>query len=101
MKIPLITIHKQQIRKVAGYGWPGRGANAGAPRGMRVRLPHLPLLALVVKRTSRLASNEEVRVRLLAGALGQSRGRVAKAPPRHGGDRWFDSTRDYFRTSEQ
>src|SRR5262249_57159617 len=25
----------------------------------------------------------------------QSRGRVAKAPPRHGGDRWFDSTRDY------
>src|SRR6476660_7362069 len=26
----------------------------------------------------------------------QSRGRVAKAPPRHGGDRWFDSTRDYY-----
>ena len=57
-------------RKVAGYGWPGRGANAVSPsRGMRVRLPHLPLDALVVKRTSRLASNEEVRVRLLAGVL--------------------------------
>src|SRR5215210_6923616 len=57
------------IRKVAGYGWPGRGANAVSRRGMRVRLPHLPLDALVVKRTSRLASNEEVRVRLLAGVL--------------------------------
>ena len=55
--------------KVAGYGWPGRGANAVSPRGMRVRLPHLPLDALVVKRTSRLASNEEVRVRFLAGVL--------------------------------
>src|SRR5262245_25519731 len=31
----------------------------------------------------------------------QSRGRVAKAPPRHGGDRWFDSTRDYRQDREQ
>jgi hypothetical protein len=35
---------------------------------MRVRLPHLPL-APVVKRKSRLASNETFRVRLLVGAL--------------------------------
>ena len=55
--------------KVAGYGWPGRGANAVSPRGMRVRLPHLPLNALVVKRKSSLASNEVFRVRILAGVL--------------------------------
>jgi hypothetical protein len=59
-----------RIRKVAGYGWPGHGANVVSPsRGMRVRLPHLPLNALVVKRTSCLASNEAFRVRLLAGVL--------------------------------
>jgi hypothetical protein len=29
--------------KVAGYGWPGRTANAVSPRGMRVRIPCLPL----------------------------------------------------------
>jgi hypothetical protein len=57
------------LRKVAGYGWPGRGANAVSRKGMRVRLPHLPLDASVVKRKSFLASNEKVRVRLLAGAL--------------------------------
>jgi hypothetical protein len=30
-------------RKVAGYGWPGRFAKAVSPRGMRVRIPCLPL----------------------------------------------------------
>ena len=30
--------------KVAGYGWPGRIANACSPRGMRVRIPRLPPL---------------------------------------------------------
>jgi hypothetical protein len=29
--------------KVAGYGWPGHGANVVFRKGMRVRLPHLPL----------------------------------------------------------
>jgi hypothetical protein len=29
--------------KVAGYGWPGRTANAVSLRGMRVRIPCLPL----------------------------------------------------------
>ena len=29
--------------KVAAYGWPGRTANAVSPRGMRVRIPCLPL----------------------------------------------------------
>jgi hypothetical protein len=30
-------------RKVAGYGWPGLGANECAPEGVRVRIPCLPL----------------------------------------------------------
>jgi hypothetical protein len=33
----------EEIWKVAGYGWPGRIANACSLRGMRVRIPHLPL----------------------------------------------------------
>ena len=52
--------------KVAGYGWPGHGANVILRKGMRVRLPHLPLDASVVKWKSFLASNEKVQVRLLA-----------------------------------
>jgi hypothetical protein len=40
---------------------------------MRVRLPHLPLKALVVKRTSPLASNEKFRVRIPAGELLETR----------------------------
>jgi hypothetical protein len=37
--------------KVAGYGWPGRSANAVLLTEMRVRLPCLPLDAPMVKRT--------------------------------------------------
>src|SRR5258708_5762025 len=42
-------IFKSKIRnpkcrwKVAGYGWPGRIANACSLRGMRVQIPRLPL----------------------------------------------------------
>ena len=32
------------VRKVAGYGWPGRTANACPREGMRVQIPCLPLL---------------------------------------------------------
>jgi len=35
--------------KVAGYGWPGLGANECAPRGVRVRIPCLPLRIPMVK----------------------------------------------------
>ena len=52
-------------RKVAGYGWPGPGANGCARKGVRVRLPCLPLRVKsyavpMVKRRSRLGPNEEV-----------------------------------------
>ena len=33
----------QILRKVAGYGWPGLGANECARMGVRVRIPCLPL----------------------------------------------------------
>jgi hypothetical protein len=39
------------VRKVAGYGWPGRSAKAVLPTEMRVRLPCLPLKAPMVKGT--------------------------------------------------
>jgi hypothetical protein len=37
------------LRKVAGYGWPGPGANGCARKGVRVRLPCLPLRARVTR----------------------------------------------------
>ena len=48
----------------------------------------------MLKRRSCLASNEAFRVRILAGVLlvPWSNG---KTSPRHGENRWFDSTRDY------
>ena len=58
-----------KIRKVAGYGWPGRSAKAVLVTEMRVRLPCLPLDTPMVKRTSFLASNEGFRVRVLVGVL--------------------------------
>jgi hypothetical protein len=56
------------LRKVAGYGWPGRSAKAVLPTEMRVRLPCLPL-APMVKRTSSHASNLGFRVQILVGAI--------------------------------
>lgn len=38
-----LKVGLRTFRKVAGYGWPGRGANAITLRGMRVRIPCLPL----------------------------------------------------------
>jgi hypothetical protein len=43
---PAVHLHafsQRLLWKVAGYGWPGRTANAVSPRGMRVRIPCLPL----------------------------------------------------------
>ena len=63
------------IRKVAGYGWPGRFAKpCGSIRVMRVRIPCLPLRSMkcnspMVKRRSSLASNEVFQVRILVGLL--------------------------------
>ena len=65
------------IRKVAGYGWPGRFANAVLPRGDEGSTP-LPsawcaeYVAPMVKRTSCLASNEVFRVRVLVGVLNET-----------------------------
>lgn len=53
----------------AGYGWPGRTANAFALTGMWVRIPPPPLTALVVKRISCRASNAVFQVQILAEAL--------------------------------
>jgi hypothetical protein len=67
------------IRKVAGYGLPGRTANACPFTGIWVQIPCLPLTnsairgrsvpSPMVKRTSSLASNEVFRVRVLVGLL--------------------------------
>ncbi len=58
-------------RKAAGYGWPGLVANECARKGVRVRIPRLPLSVLtsvpMVKRRSPLGPNEEFRVRFLVG----------------------------------
>ena len=48
------------FREAAGYGLPGRFAKACDREVVRVQLPRFPLAAPVVKRTSRLASNEGV-----------------------------------------
>ena len=40
---PLGVMVRCERWKVAGYGWPGRTANAVSLRGMRVRIPCLPL----------------------------------------------------------
>src|SRR5690606_19169409 len=58
------------IRRVAGYGLPGRFAKPCGRKAVRVRIPCLPLLFTpVVKRTSCLGPNEVFRVRLLVGVL--------------------------------
>ena len=70
------------IRKVAGYGLPGRFAKPCDLRVMWVQIPCLPLTTAdraahgaravsgsMVKRTSSLASNEVFRVRVLVGLL--------------------------------
>ena len=57
------------IRKVAGYGWPGHGANVVLLRGDKGSTPLPSARAPVVKRRSCLASNEALRVRLLLGVL--------------------------------
>ena len=59
----------RRIRTGAGYGWPGRGANAVALAGIRVRIPSPPLNTLVVQRTGRHPPKVEVQVRFLAGVL--------------------------------
>ena len=38
------TDTRRDERKVAGYGWPGLGANECARMGVRVRIPCLPLI---------------------------------------------------------
>jgi hypothetical protein len=58
--------------KVAGYGWPGRSAKAVLPTEMRVRLPCLPLDALMVKRT--------IIPRFERGVPGSNPGRGADSP---------------------
>src|SRR4051812_33538606 len=70
VRLPGGPLAVTERRKVAGYGWPGRTANAVSPRGMKVRIPCLPLRTYgvpVVERRSRLGPNEEFRVRFLAG----------------------------------
>ena len=70
------------IRKVAGYGLPGRFAKPCDLRVMWVQIPCLPLTTAdhashgaravpspMVKRTSSLASNEVFQVRVLVGVL--------------------------------
>jgi len=76
-----------QSRKAAGYGSPGRIANACSLRGVWVRIPRLPLAALMVKRTSHLASTEAFQVRILVGAIGKDEGGRMK-------DEWAGERRD-------
>ena len=55
------------LRKVAGYGWPGRSAKAVLLTEMRVQVPCLPLAAPMVKRT--------IIPRFERGVLGSNPGR--------------------------
>ena len=71
------TGSEMRLRKVAGYGLPGRFAKRVLPRGDEGSTP-LPsawcagLRAPMVKRRSCLASNEEFQVRLLVGVLAET-----------------------------
>ena len=56
-------------RKVAGYGLPGRTANACHLRGDEGSNPLPSAYGSMVKRTSCLASNEKFRVQVLVGLL--------------------------------
>ena len=56
-------------RKVAGYGLPGRTANACHPKGDEGSNPLPSAYGSMVKRTSCLASNEKFRVQILVGLL--------------------------------
>ena len=56
-------------RKVAGYGLPGRTANACHLIGDEGSNPLPSAYGSMVKRTSCLASNEKFRVRVLVGLL--------------------------------
>ena len=66
-----LSVHST-LRKVAGYGLPGRTANACHHRGDEGSNP-LPSACLqtgsMVKRKSSLASNQKFRVRFLVGLL--------------------------------
>ena len=57
------------LRKVAGYGLPGRTANACHQTGDEGSNPLPSAYGPMVKRTSCLASNEMFRVRVLVGLL--------------------------------
>ena len=79
-----------------GYGWPGRGANACARKGMRVQIPPPPPRSCFVFREWKATASGIIQtLNTKHLTLPRSRGPAATAPPRHGGDRWFDSTRDH------
>ena len=67
--IPGGSTGKTELRKVAGYGWPGRGANAVLLRGDEGSSPLPSAFAPMVKRRSCLVSTEVFRVRVLVGVL--------------------------------
>jgi hypothetical protein len=79
------------LRKVAGYGWPGLGANECALRGMGVRIPHLPLLTQtsMVKRI--------IIPRFERGVPGSSPGRGASA--NSSVESWMDASATKRRAS--
>src|SRR5262249_47238409 len=57
------------VRKVAGYGSPGRFAKPCGFTAMWVQIPRLPLFGSMVKRKSCCGSNAEFRVQILVGLL--------------------------------
>ena len=58
-----------RLRKVAGYGSPGRFAKPCGFTAMWVQIPRLPLFGSMVKRKSCLGSNEEFWVQILVELL--------------------------------
>ena len=62
-----IQAHRLENGKVAGYGWPGRTANAVSLRGMRVRIPCLPLATHWTGRAS-VTGVTEFHPALISGA---------------------------------
>ncbi len=66
---PAVHLRELHLRKVAGYGWPGRFAKPCDLRVMWVQIPCLPLNIPMVQRTARDPPKVRILVRVRVGIL--------------------------------